>query len=137
LTWGLIGLLINRKTSSIPISKLIINGRHYTDKQSICDQLNNYYINVGHNLAAQLPKHDNLNPTRYIENNNYNSFMFGNINTYEVHDAIMALKLNKASIGVPQKCMMLAGNHISEALMMIFNQSLINTRHSSRYFKNF
>ena len=126
LIWGLIGLLINRKkTSSIPISKLIINGRHYTDKQSICDQLNNYYINVGHNLAAQLPEHDNLNPTRYIENNNYNSFMFGNINTYEVQDAIMALKLNKASIGVPQKCMMLACNHVSEALMMIFNQSLI------------
>ena len=51
--------------------------------------------------------------------------MFGNINTYEVQDAIMALKLNKASIDVPQKCMMLAFNHISEALMTIFNQSLI------------
>ena len=50
--------------------------------------------------------------------------MFRSIHTHEVFDAIMGLKPNKATIGIPQSCIRLSCNHISEALTMIFNNSL-------------
>ena len=45
-----------------------------------------------------------------------NSFMFCAINVQEVKDLIHNLKSNKASIGIPNKCIKLALDHISEAL---------------------
>ena len=47
--------------------------------------------------------------------------MFRGICTQEVHDAIMNINLKKSTIGIPQLCIKLACNHISEALTLIFN----------------
>ena len=44
---------------------------------------------------------------------------------HEVYDAIMGIKLNKSSIGVPQKCIKLACDHICETLTKMFNLSLL------------
>ena len=59
-TWKLIGTVINRKKSNsrTTINRLFYNDRYYTDKASICEQLNCYFINVGNKLAAQLPPHN-------------------------------------------------------------------------------
>jgi hypothetical protein len=51
--------------------------------------------------------------------------MFRGMLSNEVYDEIMNLKLDKSCIGVPQKCIKLSGNYISEALTIIFNQSLL------------
>lgn len=125
-TWKLIGTIINRKktTSQTSITKLIYNNKCYIDRASICHQLNSHYINVGHNLAEKLPQHD-TNPTRYIRKSFANSFMFRGIYTHEVYDAIMGLKLDKSTIGIPQRCIKIANSHICEALTLIFNQSLL------------
>ena len=50
--------------------------------------------------------------------------MFRGICTQEVYDAIMNINLKKSTIGIPQLCIKLACNHISEALTLIFNESL-------------
>ena len=44
--------------------------------------------------------------------------------TQEVHDVIMNTNLNKSTIGFPQLCIKLACNQISEALTLMFNESL-------------
>ena len=42
----------------------------------------------------------------------------------EFYDAIMNIKMNKSyRIGVLRKCIKVAGNHISEALSIVFNES--------------
>ena len=51
--------------------------------------------------------------------------MFRAINVQEVKDRIQNLKINKASIGIPNKCLKLAANHIGEALTEVFNHSLV------------
>ena len=51
--------------------------------------------------------------------------MFRAINAQEVKDLIQNLKTNKASIGIPNKCVKLAVDHISEALTKVFNYSLV------------
>ena len=51
--------------------------------------------------------------------------MFRGICTFEVSDLIENLNINKATIGVPIKCIKLANRSISEALNCIFNLSLL------------
>lgn len=50
--------LINRKKKFgiNPITKLIYKGKCYTDKASIAHQLNTHFMNVGRELADQIPK---------------------------------------------------------------------------------
>ena len=85
--------------------------------------MNNYYINVGRNLADTLPRND-TNPTHYITRSFQSSFMFLGICTQEVYDAIMNINLKKSAIGIPQLSIKLACNHTSEALTLIFHESL-------------
>ena len=123
-TWKLIGVLVNKMPNSgVTIKKLIYENKCYTDKASIAHQLNNYYINVGRNLADTLPRND-ADPTHYITRSFQSSFMFRGICTQEVHDTIMNINLKKYTIGIPQLCIKLACNYISEALTLIFNESL-------------
>ena len=103
-TWELIGMLINRKkNSSASINQLFYNNRIYTDKRDICEHFNSHFINVGPSLAAQISDYRNLNPTQCIRRSFSNSFMFRAIYVQEVKDLIQNLKINKASIGIPNK----------------------------------
>ena len=124
-TWKLIGTIINRKKAQhgTLIQKLLYNGKCYNDKASICHQLNTHFINVGHDLAAQLPNY-NISPTHFIHRRFQNSFMFRGIYNHEVQDALIGLKLNKSFIGTPPKCIKLACNFISEPLTRLLNLSL-------------
>lgn len=126
MTWKLIGLLFNRKQSATQqqkITKLIYNNKSYTDKNSIANQLNSYFVNVGRKLTEKLPK-VTTDPTTYINRNFQNSFMFRSILPHEVEDIIMNLNQNKSTIGVPRRCIKIACNNIAEPLASIFNISL-------------
>ena len=73
-TWKLISKVNNQHT----VKKLLRDNRIYVDKQSISDQLNNHFINVGNGLADKLPKHDKLDPSVYLDGT-----MTANKGTYE------------------------------------------------------
>ena len=51
--------------------------------------------------------------------------MFRAIHSHEVHDELMSLKTNKSSIDIPRTCIKLAADDITEALMIVFNHSLL------------
>jgi len=89
--------------SGVTINKLIYENKCYTEKASIAHQLNNYYINVGRNLADTLPRND-TDPNHYITRSFQSSFMFRGICTQEVQDIIMNINLKKSTIGIPQQC---------------------------------
>ena len=125
MTWKLIGMIINRKKkSNIIIPKLLHNNRCYTDKQSICEKLNMYFIKVGPTLSAPLPIHRNSDSSKYIRGTFSNSFFFSPIHEYEVHDLIAILKGNKSTIGTPIKCVKFACEYIYKALTKVYNHSL-------------
>ena len=44
---------------------------------------------------------------------------------HEVHDTIIGLNINKATVGIPRRCIKLASAYISGPLSKIFNQSLL------------
>ena len=54
----------------------------------------------------------------------FNRVLFRGICTQEVQDIIMNINLQKSTIGIPQLCIKLACNYISEPLPLIFNESL-------------
>ena len=80
---------------------------------------------MGPRLAAQIGDYSNLNPTKYITRLFSKNFMFLAINAQEVKDLIQNLKSNKASVGIPNKCIRLAVDHNSEAVTKVFNCSLV------------
>ena len=124
-TWKLIGMIISRrKKTSPPITNLLYNNKCYTNKKDICEQLNLHFVNVGPKLAAQIPTPANPDPKQYIKQSFVNSFMFRAINVCEVRDSILSMKVGKASIGIPRKCIKLAIDHISEALTSVYNLSI-------------
>ena len=120
-------MIINRGTKKKTlISKLLYNNKCFIDQSSICDKLNEHFINVGPKLADQLPPIPNIDPTQHINHVPSRSFMFRAICPQEVSDLIKGLNVNKSTIGIPTKCIKLADNHISEALASIFNNSFSN-----------
>ena len=125
-TWKLISKVISAKNTQHTIKKLLRDNIIYVDKQSICDQLNNHFINVGNGLADKLPKHD-IDPLVYVDRTmTANSFMFRGICPTEVYDEIMSLKIDKSALDIPRKYIKHAANHIYEALLsMVCNQSLL------------
>ena len=120
-TWKLIDLMIgrNKKKNSL-ISKLVYNNKCYTDQSSICDKLNEHFINIGPNLSSQLPSTSTMDPNTYIKRTFQNSFMFRGICIEEVSDLIKGLNINIATVGVPTRCIKLATNNISQALLIPF-----------------
>ena len=119
-------MLTNRGTKKKTlISKLLYNNKCFIDQSSICDKLNEHFINVGPKLADQLPPIPNIDPTQHINHAPSRSFMFRAICPQEVSDLIKGLNVNKSTIGIPTKCIKLADNHISEALASIFNNSFL------------
>ena len=124
-TWGLIGMLINmKKKSTIFTNKLFYKNRCYTVKQDIRDKLNSHFINVGPDFAAQIPDCNDKNPVQFIRRSFKDSFMFRAICVHEVRHILHGLKTNKSSIDIPQKCIKLAADHISDVLTAVFNNSL-------------
>lgn len=69
---------------------------------------------MGSGLAAPIGECSNLNPTQLITVSYGNGFMFRAIDAQKVKDLIQSLRSNKASIGIPNKCIKPAVNHISE-----------------------
>ena len=126
-TWKLISKVIRTKKENTQhtIKKLLRDNRIYIDKQSICDQLNSHFINVGNGLADKLPKHD-IDPSVYLARTmTPNGFMLRGICPTEVYDKIMSLKVDKSALDIPRRCIKYAANHIYEALSVVFNQSLL------------
>ena len=124
MTWKLIGTIVNRKRkNNITIPKLIYNNKCFTNRNDICNKLNEYFINVGPKLACQLPSISNADPTKYINCTLQSSFIFRSVSAYEVHDLMQGLNKNKSTIGIPIKCIKLASDYISEALALVFNSS--------------
>ena len=124
VTWKLIGMLINRKIHRTKtLSKIVYHNKSYTGKHNICNVLNEYFTNVGPNLADKIPNHQ-TNPTSYMTRQMPNIFVFTSISVHEVSDQIQNVNINKATIGIPSICVELTVNHLNEALTTIYNNSI-------------
>ena len=92
-TWMVIKDLINKKKSSKASSRFYIDNICTTNKQTIADRFNSYFVNIGPTLANKIPEIkksplDNMGPR------NSNSIFIAPVVENEVHSLILNLKSN-------------------------------------------
>ncbi|XP_065674200.1 uncharacterized protein LOC136091145 [Hydra vulgaris] len=125
-TWNVINQIIGKKRCSnnkLP-QKLIIDGEMISNKETIVEKLNDYFLEVGPNLASKIPK-NTTNFKSYIKPTNI-SMKEVSLNITEVRNAYNRLKNNK-SAGVDQISVNVVKaifDIIEPSLFHIFNLSI-------------
>ena len=86
----------SKKENSTTINYLNINGTEIRDTIEICEEINNYFVTVGENLASKIPQDKNIFK---CQDTNPNSMYLDpeDINEKEIEDIINKLDFNKAS----------------------------------------
>ena len=104
-TWKGIKQLINTKTKnkSFP-SKIVLNNKSITDTSAIADTFNEYFANIGSDLAKSIP-HATKSYKYFLQEPLSNSFYLSPTTPEEVEEEITNLNTNKASgpISIPAK----------------------------------
>ncbi|XP_065645688.1 uncharacterized protein LOC136076146 [Hydra vulgaris] len=125
-TWNVINQIIGKKRCSnnnLP-QKLIIDGEMISNKETIVEKLNDYFLEVGPNLASKIPK-NTTNFKSYIKPTNI-SMKEVSLNITEVRNAYNSLKNNK-SAGIDQISVNVVKaifDIIEPSLFHIFNLSI-------------
>ena len=89
--WDIIKEVINNKKAKSDIDEILINNEICTDKQKITDSFNNYFINIGPELANSIPPSVGHH-LDYMGNPNNNSLYLTPITPTEVTNQLLKLK---------------------------------------------
>ena len=131
-SWSLINSLLGKNSKSTHINELKLNNNIITDSTLIAESLNNYFINIGPQLASDIsfyeePDNDlnneNVSGARLSQNT---SFHFSQIEIHNVYSILDNLKANKSTglDKIPAKILKLSAEIIAPSLTYIFNLSL-------------
>ena len=69
----------------------MINNKYVDDKRKICESFNDFYINIGPKVSADIPIH-NKSPTSYINNHISDTIYLEPVTENEVENIIINLK---------------------------------------------
>ena len=134
-SWSLINSLLGKNSKSNQINELKLNNNTITDSTLIAESLNNYFINIGPQLASEIsfyeePDNDlnneNVSGARLSQNT---SFHLSQIEIHNVYSILNNLKANKSNKltgldKIPAKILKLSAEIIAPSLTYIFNLSL-------------
>ena len=124
-TWKLINTIISKKKDNTICTIFRCNDAQVADKNEIVEKFNEYFVNIGSSLAAQIPissKHFShyLRPQALMH-----SFSLYLCDPHEIFQIISKLP-NKNSSGfdsIPMHIMKIAASYISEPISEIINKS--------------
>ena len=127
-TWNILkGLIKSDYSPTENISEINSGGTVITNKQTIADTFNEYFVNVGPNLAAKIPsvQGDFLS---YINGNFSGSMVVHTTDANEITNIVSQLSTS-ASTGcddIPAKIVKAVLPVIVEELVILFSKSLAN-----------
>ena len=95
--------------------------------QDICNKFNDFFVNIGPNLAAEIKSSTDINYKSYLKRTITSSFTFDLVNEDEVRKTITSLKTKDSAghDGISTKLLKVIGPTILKPLTLILNQSLI------------
>ena len=107
------------------IVKIMQNGNELADPKQVANAFNNYFANVGVNLARSIPKVNKL-PLEYLNNPVSNTFYLFPITPSEVETQISNLKPGKSAdpYSLPVNILKIIRNVISVPLASLLNTSI-------------
>ena len=126
MMWKTLNELINRKTKKKEISNEFIDSNSTNsiiNPKEIANKFNNYFINIGPNLAKEITHTRKSNFSKYLTGNYLNSMFLDPITEIEVENEIHDLDSNKSPgyDGFNAKIFKQVGKVISKPLTHIFN----------------
>ena len=127
-TWKLINSLLGRQNKGNRVNELNIDDHIITDSKEMSEAFNDFFINIGPNLASEL---DDTQSTNNINTfldkcNSQTIFKFSKIPVENVLLELKALNISKSTglDGIPAKLLKIASEIIAPSLTHIFNLSL-------------
>ena len=123
-TWKLTNNILGRKNKSKIPASLMHDSDEITDEKKICNIFNQYFVNIGSNLASTIHTND-LNPIYNLGDRHQNSFSFMATTPKEVFNTIKKFDNKKSSLNnVPIVILKKISHIISPLLSDIFNHSI-------------
>ena len=124
-TWGLINQVVNKKKHKQSLPTLLFDEfRSYNNIQSIVNGMNDYFVNVGQNLAEKIPD-PGVNFEHYLGAPSPQNFIFAHVTEDIILKTLQSMKPKK-SCGEDGMSIFLIKhiiNHISKPLIHLFNLS--------------
>ena len=90
-SWKILKEVINKKKQSALCSRFRVNNEYIDDKKAVSDGFNNFFVNVGANLAKKIP-HISKSPTDLMKDRNVESIFLAPVLEDEVMKVIKNLK---------------------------------------------
>ena len=124
--WKVFGKILKNKTNTSTINKIIVNGNTVTETDSITEEFNKYFCNIGGKLAENFDS-NNTQYKQYLSNKVENSFYLYETTENEISKEIKKLNTKKAvgPDGISAKILQTCENLITKPLKMIFNQAIL------------
>ena len=125
--WKTLGHILNKKRNKIStINSLEINGRKITNQTDIAESINNYFCEIGENLAAEMDGNDPDEFKQYLNRSCNQSMFLHKFHLNEVKIQIQNLDIKKAAgyDGFTAKFLKLSQPFIINSLTYIFNTSI-------------
>ena len=123
--WSIIKDIINKKRSSPSSTRFNINNQSINDPSIIAEQFNKFFVNVGPNLAQQLP-HMTESPTSYIKHHNPLTMYIQPVSQNEIVSIIHTLKNSSAGYdGIQAKIVKMSFTLYLPILEHLFNAALL------------
>ena len=123
--WRSINNLLGKRNKNSKINELILEGNTLNNPKDIAEGFNNYFSNIGPDLASQIPT-PNCNFYTYVNKatSEFNAFQPTDVNN--VYQLLSGLSGNKAT-GIDKiscKILKIAAPAIADSLTYIFNQAI-------------
>ena len=111
------------KCNQIP-TKVYNNNTDLTEPKAIANAFNQYFANIGNNLAKFIPDSDST-PQHYLNNQSYDTFYLFPTSASEIEAEIYQLNESKATgpYSFPTKILKLVKSVLSKPLEILFNTS--------------
>ena len=123
-TWKLVGTLVNRKTKGQTIpNKILADNRIYTKQSDIVERFNNYFVNIGPELASKIAD-NNICPTQFINKSPTSSFNLCPVTEPQVFTLLSGLNERKSYTNIPIKLIKMASGLLTSPFTKIFNESI-------------
>ena len=93
-TWGVINKALNKKSGKKSIKQIREDNKTINDEESIANHFNDYFSNIGPNLAKKIPVVEKPFHS-FLKNKNQNSIFFSPTNSSEILKLVKNFKEKK------------------------------------------
>ena len=126
--WSGIREIVNtRNNISTKITQLNINGKIIDNPKDVANQLNDFFVNVGHLTESSIPRSENISPNKFLKKRNQFDFFLAHVSHDEVFKIIKTLQNKSAGpASIPVKLLQLIPDLIIIPLCNIINLSFVS-----------